>query len=61
MLNTILIKSGAHKLYDFSKLVGCMYVAMARNNTHVNYPPKSFQVFIDCLRSSLNFLFCLAN
>jgi hypothetical protein len=39
------------------KLVGYPCVATDYNNTHVNYPLKRFQVFIDCLRSLHNIFY----
>jgi hypothetical protein len=37
-------------------LVDCPCVAMAHNNTHINYPPKRSHDFIDFLRSPHIFL-----
>jgi hypothetical protein len=45
------------QLEYIEELVGYPCVATAHNNTHVNYPQKDLNIFIDCLRSPYNIFF----
>jgi hypothetical protein len=45
---------------DIHTLVGCPCIATTYNNTHVNYPQKNSNFFINCLRSPYN-IFYLTN
>jgi hypothetical protein len=50
------VETGALSIVEKIILVGCPCIATAHNNTHVNYPPKISNFFIDCSPHNIFYL-----